>query len=237
LIIIVTLSCDTGIEVNMDCILKHTTEVVKLESSYKNIEKTYVNLSWTWVLDTPDGDGVIVERKIDADFDSIGYVSPIESLMTFFDTSGLLVPESEVFYKLGLRSGGVRDSFCTVNFKIPEDQHFYRPDAEMINLAHDTLEVIFHKLQDFNETDVALYETPFSSIDSLLNTPVSEILAILTNPIFDSTITDTLLFISGADTLFTINAVYVIKISSSTMGNLDYITDTSIGLRAFLRIQ
>jgi hypothetical protein len=78
--------------------------------------------------------------------------------------------------------------------------------------------------------DIAIYKGAPKSIDSLIN--------YLTNPLYDTTIADTILYISRADSLFPIDTVpYTIKISSSKMANLDYITDTSIGFRAFIREQ
>ncbi len=237
LIILAILSCDTGLEVNLDCFLKHTTEIVKLESSFNDIEKTFVNLSWAWTLSVPTGNGVIVERKINIDFDSIGYVSPIETIMTFLDTSNLLEPNREIFYRLGLLSNETIDYFDTTNFTIPSAQHIVQPDTEFFNLPNDTLEIIFGKLKEFDTTDVAIYETPFTSPDSLLNTPIQEVLDILTAPIVSTTVTDTFVKIYAPYTLIQINSVYAIKLSSSKISNLDYITDTSIGIRGFVRIQ
>jgi hypothetical protein len=61
LVILIFLSCETGIEINLDCVLKHTAEVLKLESDLLGErEDVLVNLSWTWILGTPDGEGIIV---------------------------------------------------------------------------------------------------------------------------------------------------------------------------------
>lgn len=234
LIILIFLSCDTGIEINLDCVLKHTTEMVKMESSAGDTEKAFVNLSWIWVLRMPAGDGVIVERKIDTDFDSIGYVSPIESLMTFTDASVLLESGIGVSYRLGLLDDGNIDYFDTTNFNIPESQHFWQPDTEFINIPDDSLEIIFSKLQEYDTTDVAIYKMSASNIDSLLNTPIEEILDVLTDTIINITITDTLVKIDASNIEPT--SIYMIKISSSAISTLDYITDTSIGLRAFIRL-
>lgn len=216
----------------MDCVLKHTAEVVTVESTSNTIHKSFVNLTWTWVWQMPPGDGVIIERRINAGFDSIGYVQPIETLMIFNDTAAVLQPGVEVYYKLSLLSGKAVDSFCTTNFTIPPAQHFYQPDTEFVDSVN-TLNITFADLAPYSETDVTLYETSLYEVDTLLGFPIDHLLTWLTNPVLDTTISDTTVTVdvSGMDPL----KVYIIRLSSSAMSNLDYITDTSVGLRAFVR--
>ena len=236
--ILILAACNTGLEINTECVLKHTAEMVKFENTAGDTEEAFVNLSWTWVYTTPNGDGVIVERQISSDYDSIGYVDSITSLMTFTDTSDLLEPNLAVSYRLGFLVGKSVDYFVTTDCTIPGTQHFVQPDTEFITIdttATATLTINFSALAGFDETDVAIYETSFSQIDSILNTPLEELLEILTNPLVDTTLTNTQLVVYGANTLFGTLSFYIIKISSSKIGQLDYITDTSIGLRAFMR--
>ncbi|MGB3341534.1 MAG: hypothetical protein WBB37_08650 [bacterium] len=228
-------TCNTGLEINTECVLKHTAEMVIFENTAGDIEETLVNLSWTWVWGIPDGDGVIVERQLASSYDSIGYVSPIGSLMTYTDTSNLLTPNADVSYRLGFLTGKAVDSLITADFTIPGTQHFVAPDTEFITIVDSTLTITFDVLTGFDETDIAIYRTSFTTIDSILNTPVETILEILTNPLVDTTLTGTELIVYRADTLINTLAVHMIKISSSKIGQLDYITDTSIGLRAFIR--
>ena len=89
-------------------------------------------------------------------------------------------------------------------------------------------------LSGFDSTSVALYETSFSDIDSLVSTPVDELVESLLNPLVDTVVTDTILYIPGADTLLETGAVYVVKVTSSKI--LEFLTDTSAGLRPFIRI-
>jgi hypothetical protein len=227
-------NCNTGLEINTECVLKHTAEMVIFENTAGDIEETLVNLSWTWVWGIPDGDGVIVERQLASSYDSIGYVSPIGSLMVYTDTSDLLTPNADVSYRLGFLAGKAVDYFVTVDFTIPGTQHFVAPDTELI-FIDSTLTITFDALTGFDETDVAIYKTSFSTIDSIINTPLETLLEILTNPLVDTTLTGTQLDIYRADTLIDTLAIYMIKLSSSKIGQLDYITDTSIGLRAFIR--
>jgi hypothetical protein len=154
--------------------------------------------------------------------------------MTFTDASVLLESGIGVSYRLGLLDDGNIDYFDTTNFNIPESQHFWQPDTEFINIPDDSLEIIFSKLQEYDTTDVAIYKMSASNIDSLLNTPIEEILDVLTDTIINITITDTLVKIDASNIEPT--SIYMIKISSSAISTLDYITDTSIGLRAFIRL-
>jgi hypothetical protein len=227
-------TCNTGLEINTKCVLKHTAEMVVFENTVGDIEEALVNLSWTWVWGIPDGDGVIIERQLTSSYDSIGYVSPIGSLMTYTDTSDLLVPNADVSYRLNFLAGKAVDSIITADFTIPGTQHFIAPDTEFITID-TTLTITFDALTGFDETDVAIYKTSFTTIDSILNTPVETILQILTNPLIDTTLTGTELIVYRADTLIDNLTVHMIKISSSKIGQLDYITDTSIGLRAFIK--
>ena len=233
IIALLLFSCTTGLEVNTECVLKHTAEMVVFENTVGNAEQALVNLSWTWVYNTPTGDGVIIERQLTGDFDSIGYVSPIGSLRTFTDTSDLLTSNADVSYRLGFLAGTAIDYFITVDVTIPQVQHFVAPDTEFITID-STLTITFNDLSDFDETDVTIYKTSFTAIDSVLNTPVLTLLEILTNPLVDTTLTGNELIVYGADTLIDSLSVHMIKISSSKIGQLDYITDTSIGLRAFI---
>lgn len=234
IIALLLFTCTTGLEVNTECVLKHTAEMIVFENTSGNIEEALVNLTWTWVYGIPDGQGVIIERQLTGDFDSIGYVSPIGSLMTYTDTSDLLTPNADVSYRLGFHAGTATDYFITVDLTIPQVQHFVAPDTEFITIDDSTLTITFDALADFEETDVAIYRTSFTSIDSIINTPVETLLEILTNPLVDTTLTGNELIVYRADTLIDPLSVHMIKISSSKIGQLDYITDTSIGLRAFI---
>ncbi|MBN2620379.1 hypothetical protein JXB22_04735 [candidate division WOR-3 bacterium] len=230
-------ACETGIDLNLDIILKHTAEHVILETSSDTVSLAIVNLSWTWgIYGMPQGDGVIIERQINTSFDSVGYVTPIETLMTFFDTTDALTPGMNVVYKLSLLSGKAIDSMITSDFTIPAAQHFYEPAADTVTIdtLNPVLHVVFADLPMFEETDVELYKTTLTDLDSLLTQPVSDILTSLTDTIYATTTTDTVVDIDGSN--IDSASIYIIKISASAMSGLDYITDTSIGLRPFIRL-
>lgn len=234
LLLLILATCNTGLEINTECVLKHTAEIVKFENTLGDIEEALVNLSWTWNFGTPNGDAVIVERQIASDYDSIGCVDTITALMTFTDTSDLLEADLSVSYRLSFLVGKALDEFVTTDFTIPGTQHFVQPDTELITID-STLTITFDALTGFDETDIAIYKTSFTTIDSILNTPVETLLEILTNPLVDTTVTGTELIVYRADTLIDSLTVHMIKISSSIIGELDFITDTSIGLRVFIR--
>jgi len=233
--ILILAACNTGLEINTECVLKHTAEMVKFENTAVDIEETFVNLSWTWVYATPNGDGVIVERKISSDYDSIAYVDSITALMTFTDTSDLLESNLPVSYRLGFLVGKSVDYFVTTDFTIPGTRHFVQPDTEFITITNDTLIIEFAVLAGFDETDIAIYKTFFTDIDSIINTPIEELLQMLTDPVKDTTLTNTIWVVAADTALIEPLTVHMIKISSSKIGELNYITDTSIGLRAFIR--
>ncbi len=233
-VILFALACETGLQINTECVMKHTAETLRMETTASTIDHVIVNLTWYWVWSTPESDGVIIERSLDTDYDSIAYVQPVESLMTFFDTDTLLQPGTEVSYRLSLLTGQARDEFFTITFNTPNAQHFFAPDTEIVDIATgDSLEIIFSTLTDFDSTSVALYETSFSDMDSLVSTPVDELVEILLNPLVDTVVTDTVLYIPGADTLIQTGSVYVVKVTSSKI--LEFVTDTSVGLRPFIR--
>jgi hypothetical protein len=233
-LLLFALACETGLQINTECVMKHTAETLRMETTASTVDQVIVNLSWYWVWSTPESDGVIIERSLDTEYDSIAFVQPVESLMTFFDTDTALHPDTEVSYRLSVLTGQARDEFCTLTFTIPGAQHFYAPDTEIVDIAaDDSLEIIFSMLSGFDSTSVALYETSFSDIDSLVSTPVDELVDILMNPLVDTVVTDTVLYIPGADTLIQTGSVYVVKVTSSKI--LEFITDTSIGLRPFVR--
>lgn len=233
-LLLFALACETGLQINTECVMKHTSETLRMETTASTVDHVIVNLTWYWILSTPESDGVIIERSFDTEFDSVAYVTPVESLMTFFDTDTMLQPNTEVSYRLSLLTGQARDEFCTLTFTTPGAQHFFAPDTEIVDIAaDDSLEIVFSMLSGFDSTSVALYETSFSDIDSLVSTPVDELVEMLLNPLVDTVVTDTMLYIPGADTLIQTGAVYVVKVTSSKI--LDLITDTSIGLRPFIR--
>lgn len=226
--------CETGFEINLACVLKHTAEVVKVETSLLGEkDQVFVNLSWRWTYQRPVGDAVIVERSIgdSTHFVAVDTISPIDSVMYFNDNDTILNPDGLVYYRLGFLNGKNVEYFDTTDFQIPTVQNFYKPDTEFITVTDDTLRIVFAKLSGLDTTDIAIYKGGPTSIDSLLN--------FLTNPLFDTTIVDTILKIAKADSLFPVDTLtpYTIKISSSKMAGLDYITDTSIGFRAFIRNQ
>lgn len=228
-------ACETGLELNLDIILKHTAEHVVLETTLDTLEISIANLTWTWgIYGRPNADGVIIERQIDAGFDSIGYVAPIETLMTFFDTTEALEPGQTVTYKLKLKSGTAIDSMYTTDFTIPEAQHFFEPDSDFEQITDTIYTIKFQDLSMFDETDVELYKTSLTDFDSLLAQPLTDIITSLSDTVFSTTVTEDSVCIPTAniDTL----AIYIIKLSSSAMSNLDYITDTSIGLRPFIKL-
>ncbi|MCX7995897.1 MAG: hypothetical protein N3A65_09055 [candidate division WOR-3 bacterium] len=222
-------ACESGVEINLECWVKHTCEVVNVETSILG-EKTrvFINLTWGWTLQRPQIDAVIVERSSDSTTFIALDTIPVDTVMSFNDSDTMLIPSTKVYYRLKSLYGKDTDHIIDIAVNIPSPQNFYRPDSEYISIPNDTLCICFARIPGFDTTDVAIYKGAPSSIDSLLHN--------LTNPLFDTTVADTIIYITNVDSLIPVDTIpYTIRISSSKISALDYITDTSIGFRAFIR--
>jgi hypothetical protein len=217
------LSCETGLNLNLNCVLKHTTQVVKLESGLLgNKTQVLVNLSWTWI-EQPSGDGVIVERSADStNWVMVDSLAPIAAEMTVNDTDSSLTPGDTMWYRLGYYSGTDIQYFITPKLVLPQTQHFYQPAADTI--GNDTLNIAFAKLSGFDQYILSLYKANVTQPESLMN---------LKNSLWCDTLTDTTLVLPIPDSLFADTAVYTIKIDASKIVQL--ITDGSFGFRAFFK--
>lgn len=228
LIILIFLSCDTGIEINLDCVLKHTAEVLKLESDLlEEREDVLVNLSWTWTLGRPDGEGIIIQRSIgdSTHFATLDTLSPIADEMYYNDSDTILSANTLVYYRLGFLNDNSVDYFITTDVSIPASQHFYEPAED--TLGDDTLHITFAQLADFDACSISVYQAFTTEPESLVN---------LTNSLFDTALSypDTNISIYMPDSTFPDTMLYTIKLSSSKI--LTLITDTSIGFRAFFKL-
>jgi len=225
LCLLLMVSCETGVQVNLQCVLKHTAEVVKLESGLLGTEeKVFVNLTWDWTFQKPEGDAVIVKRSIgdSLNFVQIDTIMPIDTVMYCIDSDTILHANGLVYYKLAFLNGKAVDDFITTEVKIPASQHFYSPSVDTI--GNDTVQITFAKLQDFNDYSIGIYKAISTDIESLLN---------FTNPLFSTATSDTTIIVSMPDSTYPDNTPYTIKVSSSKL--LPLITDTSIGFRAFFK--
>ncbi|MEO0206649.1 MAG: hypothetical protein ABIL22_08260, partial [candidate division WOR-3 bacterium] len=222
-------ACESGFEINLECWVKHTSEVIGVETSILGEKsQVFVNLTWGWVYQRPAIDAVIIDRSMgdSTHYVTIDTVFEMDTVMFFNDADSLLMPNTIVYYRLNSLNGKAVETFKEVKVEIPPAQHFYKPDSEFISILNDTLCISFARLSGFDTTDIAIYKGAPKSIDSLLN--------YLTNPLYETTIADTVLNISNADSLFPVDTIpYTIRISSSKISALDLITDTSIGFRAF----
>jgi hypothetical protein len=223
LICLFFLSCETGLNLNLNCVLKHTTQVVKLESGLLgNKTQVLVNLSWTWI-EQPSGDGVIVERSTDStNWVMVDSLAPIAAAMTVNDTDSLLIPGDTVWYRLGYYSGADIQYFITPKLILPQSQHFYQPAADTI--GNDTLNIAFAKLSGFDQYILSLFKANVTQPESLMN---------LKNPLWCDTLADTTLVLPIPDSLFADTAIYTIKIDASKVVQL--LTDGSFGFRAFFK--
>lgn len=225
-ILLFLITCTDVGEINLTCVLWHTTEVIKMESSLLGEkEEIFVNLFWRWTYETPSGDAIIVERSIgdSTSFVVIDTMWQIDSLMNYTDNDTLLQSNSQVYYKLSFLHGKATDEFVTTDVMVPVSQHFYSPQD---TVAGDTLNLAFAQLADFDNCSIAIYNTFATELESLMN---------FVNPIFDTSLSypDTTITVYMPDTIFPDTSLYTIKISSSKV--IELITDTSIGFRAFFK--
>jgi len=217
-------SCESGLNINLTCILKHTTQVVKLESGILGEKtQTLVNLTWTWI-QQPTGDGVVIARSTDStNWVILDTLAPIAAEMIFNDTDSSLIPGDTIWYNLGYISGAEVTYFITPKLVLPQAQHFYLPAADSVTIDTTGLPICFAKLASFDSFKVELFKANVTQPESLMN---------LQNPIWDTMITDTsVVIVPFPDTAV---AVYTLKVSSSSI--LEFITDGSYGFRAFFRL-
>lgn len=216
-------SCESGLNINLNCVLKHTTQVVKLESGILGEKtQTLVNLTWTWILQPP-GDAVVIERSTDStNWVVLDTMTPITAEMFFNDTDSSLIPGDTIWYNLGYISGGDIQYFITPKLVLPQAQHFYLPATDTI--GNDTLNIAFAKLIGFDEYILSLYKANVTQPESLMN---------LQNPLWCDTLTDTTFFLPIPDSLFADTAIYTIKIDASKV--IQLLTDGSFGFRAFFK--
>ncbi len=229
------MACDSGVDVNPACIMKHTGLVTRLQSSLDTVEIAAANLTWTWMYGISAGDGVIIERSLGSGYDSLDYVAPIESLMIYTDISETLAAEMAVSYRLSLLTGKSVQCFDTVDFSLPAGQRIYAPDTEFVNIPNDTLLISFKRIAGYDTTDLELYRTTYAVPETVLALPISSILDQMTNRVWHETTGDTIFRLSADTLLIDNNSVYVLKVSASKNPILGFITDTSVGLVVFKR--
>ncbi len=235
IIAILIMACETGVDINPNCIMKHTGLVTRLQSSSTTVETAAANLTWTWVYGTPAGDGVIVERSLGGDYDSLHYIDSVESLMTYTDVSDTLAADMAVSYRLSFVTGHAVQYFDTVDFVLPSGQQVYSPDTEHVTFLNDTLVISFKKIAEYDTTVLELYRSTYYEPETLIAFPIEDIYNMIGSPVWTQTIADTLFQLPADTLLIDKNAVFVLKISSSKNPTLGYITDTSVGLVAFRR--
>lgn len=226
-VLAIFIACENIIELEPLCIISHATQVVKLESDLLGErEDIFISLAWSWVYDTPTGDGIIIDRSIGdtINFTTIDTLWEIDSVMHYTDNAPILQSSSVVYYKLGLLSGDGVEYFKSTEVNVPASQHFYEPNTD--TLSDTLLHITFKQLQDFSSCSVAVYKGFTTDPESLLY---------LTESLFDTLMPypDTTVVISVADTsIYPHFTLYTIKLFSSN----SILTRISAGFRAFIKI-
>lgn len=229
------LVCTSITEIDLDCLVWHATNVIKLESDLLGeTDDISVHVLWRWLLTRPSSGSVIVERSVGNmdNFTLIATVTPIETVMTYLDRDTILQANTTAFYRLGLFDGTDTDYFDTIEVTIPPVQHFYEPSEDTI--GNDTLRITFAQLAGFNDCEVSVYNAFATDPESLMN---------LLNPVFIDTLTypDTALVLAMPDSVYPDTTIYTIRLLSLdevevSGGNLTNISSTiSSGFRAFFK--
>lgn len=218
------LSCESGINLNLQVAMKTTTHVIKLEGGrLGNRTQVLVNHTWTWI-QKPTGDSVVVERSLDSlNWEFVTAVKPITDEMTCTDTDSLLPPGDTVWYRLSYLSGTDVYYFIYPRVVLLPSQHFNSPAADTIS---DTLlHVDIAPISGINEYVLALYQADVAQPESLLN---------LMNPVWiDTLVSQTLCNIPIAGFA---NGIYTLKVSSTKIAQLNVLSDGTHGFRAFVKI-
>jgi hypothetical protein len=234
-VLLAILACTSITEIDLDCLVWHVTNVIKLESDLLGeTDDISVHIAWRWLLTRPSSGSVVVERSIGNmnDFTLIATVTPIETVMTYLDRDTILQANTTAFYRLGLFDGTDTDYFDTVEVTIPPTQHFYEPSQDTI--GNDTLHIIFAALSGFNDCEVSVYNAFVTDPESLMN---------LLNPVFIDTLVypDTSLVLALPDSVYPDTTIYTIRLLSLdevdvSQGGLTNISSTvSSGFRAFFK--
>jgi hypothetical protein len=234
-LVLAILACESLTEIDLDCLVWHVTNVIKLESDLLDeTDDVTVHLAWRWLLTRPSSGSVVVERSIGNmnDFGLVATVTPIDTIMTYLDRDTILQPNTTAYYRLGLFDGTDTDYFDTLEVAIPPVQHFYEPGQDTI--GNDTLRVTFARLSGFNDCEVSVYNAFVTTPESLMN---------LLNPVFIDTLTypDTSLVLIMPDSIYPDTTIYTVRLLSLdevevSQGNLTNISSTiSSGFRAFFK--
>lgn len=226
-ILLFFLACETVLERNLACLISYATQVVKLESDLLGErEEVFINLAWSWIVETPTGDAIIIERSIgdSTHFTAIDTLWDIESQMHYTDSAPILEANSLVYYKLALLDDNRLEYFKTTMVEVPASQHFYEPSTD--TLTDTLLHITYARLPDFGSCSVAVYKGISTDPESLLN---------FIDPLFDTLIAypETTIVVPISDTTIYPNLTpYTIKLFTSN----SILTRTSFGFRAFIKI-
>ncbi len=126
----VWLGCETGLNVSLSAAVKTTAEIYHVDAPLYDTDYGFIHIEWTWMVRTPDGDGVIIERSEGSKnkFVVVDTVSPIDTVMSYVDkdTAGIK-PQTTYYYRLSLLKGGETKVFSEPEVNTPSTIIFVAP--------------------------------------------------------------------------------------------------------------
>ena len=219
------LSCGSGLNVNLQVVMKTTSHVVKLEGGrLGDRTQVFVNHTWTWI-QKPAGDSVVVERSLDSlNWSTISVCKPITDEMTCNDADSTLPPGDTVWYRMSYLSGTDVFYFIYPRVVLLPTQHFIEPSTDTLP-ADDTLDISVNYINGLNDYVLELYQADVTQPESLLN---------LINPVWVDTLvsatTTKVPMASYAD------GIYTLKVSCTKIAQLNVLSDGTHGFRAFIKL-
>ncbi len=226
-ICLLVLSCESGININLQVAMKTTSHVIKLEGGrLGDRTQVIVNHTWTWI-QKPTGDSVIVERSLDSlNWTLVTVCKPITDEMTCTDSDSTLPAGDTVWYRMSYLSGEDNFNFVNPRVVLLPAQDFIEPSTDTLP-SDDTLDINVVYINGLNEYVFELYQADVTQPESLLN---------LINPVWvDTLVSATITKLPMSDSLYP-DGIYTLKVSCTKITQLNVLSDGTHGFRAFAKI-
>lgn len=218
--------CETGIEIDLSTWVKQTATAFRTRSQLLGEQEwPILNLTWGWTVQKPEGDSIIIERSPGQEENYIFLASTeVDTVMTYTDNDTVIKCGTWYKYRLSISSNSEINTIKEINVDLPWGINIWRPSQDTLSVQNDTLEIrwqLYNATEDFK---LEIFKTDTLPVD-LMN---------LVNPAFSMTTSDTVAMVEFPDSLFPPLSFYIIKVTYTEL--VEFITDTSVGFRAFFRL-